>query len=671
MKKQTLGLMLFAVLIGAVLLIISLTTSSSFGPTSSNIAFAQDDETCVQIVEQAFSETGLNCANLGPGDACYGAGDAQLANIALGETVSLVGLDKIESKKNGVVVANLQSNRDVISIGDVVMILIGNTTVEDFQQVGENVLPSITLHTDSDSDCLSAPPSSLVLQSAHGTTFDIVVNGAQIRAASTVFIRNTNENTLRISVGEGTAVLFPLDINKVTIPAGYSVDVPLDEEGMAIGSWDDWGIGEHEIVQFTALEKMPSNILNDPYSGPSFFQGSGVGGVPPVIVPPPANVPPVMVPFPVINLRPRGRGADLPINVAFNPITVGAAVCSANSGILFHGDASDHWDIYRLRNTAINNVSRGERDDIQPTYSQDYEHVAFTSNRVSPQNWEIYIAKADGSEVQRITWNTANEINPVWGPVGKIIFESVRDNNWELYMVDVADSRDLTRLTEDEGNDVNPFWSENANTIFFQSDRDGDYEIYSLNIDSGELTQITDNDVQDSFPAVSHDGEMLAWIQADSRGIENLWMKDLTTGEEEQLSDLNASVAGPAFAPDGSYIAFHSNVDGDFDVFALSLTENDDAGDPLIKNLTDNQDDNQNDGFDDRSPTFRCDSPGVVVFHSDRIENQDDIFQVSVLPLSSGVSEPTRLTHTDEDFEIYPLGDPREESTSRNGRLPQ
>lgn len=666
---------LFLLLLTAASLLVVVNNDSQEVPTI-KVAHAQDGDACVQLVQQALTDTSLHCAGLGLNGVCSGSGQtsvksAQGDSVAIGnpgDYFNLADIQNIEtSSADGynVVLANMQGFFN----DKIVMLLLGDVNLQHAtgEAVAQEAIQVFNLTTHNSSECGSVLPSSMVLQSTPGMEFEVIVNGAHIRAGSTVFVRTTSDDNMRVSVGQGTAIIFPNTVNEIVVPAGYQVDIPLDENGQAYNLWAHWDIAQDELVLFEPLERLSANVLNGPYSGPTFFQGSGVGNPPPVVVPP-VEVPPVPVPFPVPGVTPGPRGQDLPEDVAFVGLEVGGPSCLPT--IVFNNDSDDDWDLYRL-DTTLGNLSNGERDDIQPTLSQDYQWVAFTSNRVSVPNWEIYIVDRDGENLQRVTYNTGKDINPVWGPNGEIIFESDRDGNWELYWVDVTDSRSLTRLTEDDegtsASDINAFWADD-HTIYFQSDRDGDYEIYKLDLNTQEVTQVTDNNVEDSYPIVSNDGATLAWLQESAAGNLDVWMMDIESGETEQLTDTGTNVFGIAFDPNDEFIAFNTNLGTGNDVFVVTL-EADADGTYLVKNLTDDPSTDADDEYEDISPAFRCNSQNVV-FHSDRVNEQDDLYEVNPLPLTSGFRAPTRLTFSEDDFDIFPLGDPREEVNSRLNQLP-
>src|ERR1700687_887229 len=59
--------------------------------------------------------------------------------------------------------------------------------------------------------------------------------------------------------------------------------------------------------------------------------------------------------------------------------------------------------------------------------------------------------------------------------------------------------------------------------IVFQSNRDGNYEIYSMNPDGTRLRRLTDNPAIDRGPALSHDGRKVAFV-SDRNGYDNIYV---------------------------------------------------------------------------------------------------------------------------------------------------
>src|SRR5690349_11165949 len=68
------------------------------------------------------------------------------------------------------------------------------------------------------------------------------------------------------------------------------------------------------------------------------------------------------------------------------------------------------------------------------------------------------------------------------GANGKVVFESVRDGNPEIYTMD-ANGSNVNRLTNNAAIDESPVVSPDGSKVAFVSLRDGNFEIYSMSID--------------------------------------------------------------------------------------------------------------------------------------------------------------------------------------------
>ena len=87
-------------------------------------------------------------------------------------------------------------------------------------------------------------------------------------------------------------------------------------------------------------------------------------------------------------------------------------------------------------------------------------------------------------------------------PVQKITFQSNRDGDTEIYVMN-KDGSNVMQLTHNTAGDTRPSWSPDGQQIVFFSNRDGDTEIYVMNADGSNVVQLTDNTAWDVNPSWS------------------------------------------------------------------------------------------------------------------------------------------------------------------------
>jgi TolB protein len=105
----------------------------------------------------------------------------------------------------------------------------------------------------------------------------------------------------------------------------------------------------------------------------------------------------------------------------------------------------------RMATTSLENVQVVTTldQDTAPALSPDGQRVVFMSRRDG--NWEIYITNTDGSNLQRLTENTAEDGLPVWSPDGKAVaFVSNRTGKWAIWAM-TPEGQDQQQLFTMEG----------------------------------------------------------------------------------------------------------------------------------------------------------------------------------------------------------------------------
>ena len=179
---------------------------------------------------------------------------------------------------------------------------------------------------------------------------------------------------------------------------------------------------------------------------------------------------------------------------------------------------------------------------------------------------------------------------PDYSPDGqRIVISSRRGATPALYLIDAerGDRDGLTQVTDAAGTgaDTEPnFHPDGTRIVYTSTRRAGDADIRMVNTDGSANTAVVETDANEHWGVVSPDGTMLAY-QSDAGGLNGIWVKDIsalgTAGYDPTDPGVNLTAASPFrneapdWSPDGTMIAFHSNRNGDFDIFLMDADGSD------------------------------------------------------------------------------------------------
>ncbi|MBN1200562.1 MAG: PD40 domain-containing protein [Anaerolineae bacterium] len=193
--------------------------------------------------------------------------------------------------------------------------------------------------------------------------------------------------------------------------------------------------------------------------------------------------------------------------------------------------------------------------------------IVFSSN--IDGDYEIYTMDAAGANIRQLTFNSADDIRPVWSPDGtRIAFHSDLDGDSEIYVMN-SDGSGIRQLTFNAAADAHPDWSPDGARIAYQGSVDGDREIYVMNSDGSGTRQLTHNSVQEWFPAWSPDGARIAFY-SNLDGDLDIYVMDADGSNYFCLTNNTADDRYPDWSPDGTRIAYASTLDGDFEIFTMN-----------------------------------------------------------------------------------------------------
>ncbi len=201
-------------------------------------------------------------------------------------------------------------------------------------------------------------------------------------------------------------------------------------------------------------------------------------------------------------------------------------------------------------------IAEGMPWEVQPRFSQDGNHILFTSDRAGGDN--IWIMGRDGSDKKQLTKETFRLLNNAfWHPSGEYFVarkhftgtRSLGAGEMWLYHKTGGAGMQLTKRKNDQQDAGEPVFSPDGRYVYFSEDVDGAgyftynkdphsgiYNIRRYDTQLGEIEDIISGPGGAVRPQVSPDGNLLAFIRR-VRTKSVLHVHDLRTGEEWPIFD--------------------------------------------------------------------------------------------------------------------------------------
>ncbi len=213
-------------------------------------------------------------------------------------------------------------------------------------------------------------------------------------------------------------------------------------------------------------------------------------------------------------------------------------------------------------------------------------------------NYDIYTARVDGRELQRLTSTAGYDAEATISPDGrKIVFTSVRDGDIDLYSMN-NDGVGVKRLTTEVGYDGGAFFSPDGKRIVYRAQHPknpeelqaykellaknlvepGNLEIYVMNADGSEKRAVTSNGASNFAPYFHFDGRRIIFSSnlsnpPDHKGRPafQLHLVHDDGSATEQITFEGHFNSFPMFSPDGKKLVWVSDRNattrGEFNVF--------------------------------------------------------------------------------------------------------
>jgi TolB protein len=201
-----------------------------------------------------------------------------------------------------------------------------------------------------------------------------------------------------------------------------------------------------------------------------------------------------------------------------------------------------------------------------------WSEIAFESARNG--RWAIYRMKPNFTEIVPAVVTAGHVSSPSLRPNGaaRILFTAETGANIDIYSAR-ADGSDIVRLTDYIHDDILPVWSPDGTQIAFQSERTGDNDIYVMDADGSNERRLTTSDYFDGQPTWSPDGSHIAFASSRS-GRYQIWVMDANGNNPHQLTNVLGALY-PSWSPFDNVIAFsgifgHATEDFFLDLFLMN-----------------------------------------------------------------------------------------------------
>lgn len=158
-------------------------------------------------------------------------------------------------------------------------------------------------------------------------------------------------------------------------------------------------------------------------------------------------------------------------------------------------------------------------------------------------------------------------------PPPTILFQSNRENGAALYRIQ-PDGRHRQRITPTTILAYHPTWSPDGQRIVFASAELGTGDLFRIDVDGSHLQRLTHSRENVTFPAWSPDGQSIAFVRRNRlmTGI-SLIRSDGSGWTDVFTATLTPTIiiGPPTWSPNGRELAFSSNIDGSYQIYALTL----------------------------------------------------------------------------------------------------
>ncbi len=194
--------------------------------------------------------------------------------------------------------------------------------------------------------------------------------------------------------------------------------------------------------------------------------------------------------------------------------------------------------------------------------------IVFNSNRDG--NDELYMMDYDGHNQTRLTFNKVQDYMPAWSADGrKIAYTSYQGGKAILYILEVYEGK--RHEVYSQGTSFAPNFSpDGKKLVFCTQEEGGNSEIYVATSEGKNVRRLTFNKSIDTAPCWSPTSRQIAFT-SDRGGTPQIYIMDAEGSNVTRVSFGGTYHDAPAWSSQGDNIAYVSRVDQLFDLYVLNL----------------------------------------------------------------------------------------------------
>ncbi|MDP9291887.1 MAG: biopolymer transporter Tol, partial [Verrucomicrobiota bacterium] len=270
--------------------------------------------------------------------------------------------------------------------------------------------------------------------------------------------------------------------------------------------------------------------------------------------------------------------SDLAVSGYFTMTSsAGAAfvVAGTSSGEGLQGKVTDHG-----RQTVVSRTYSGDARSKAHQFSDDIietltgtrgfanTKIAFVATRSGRK--EIYVADANGSNVQQITRDNNISVAPALSPDGRrLAYTGYKSGYADVYEINLG-SGARERIVKFPGTNSGAAFSPDGGRIALTLSKDGNPELYTVGAGGGGARRLTQTRGVESSPTWSPDSAEIIY-SSDDRGSPQLYRISSGGGSAQMLPAGHSYCTEPNWSPDGKKVAFSVREGGEFQVAVLEL----------------------------------------------------------------------------------------------------